>query len=71
MSGTDSPRVTRLSCEGEGCSHTFEIREVPGLPDAALSLQAAMEAHKAGWFAAGGEILCPQCAARRKLSGRQ
>jgi hypothetical protein len=66
MSGTDEPQVTRLNCEGEGCDNTFEIAEAPGLAEGARSLQAAMEAHEAGWFAAGGQVLCPVCAARAR-----
>jgi hypothetical protein len=55
-----------LSCQAEGCSNTFETLFEEGLPEAARSLQAALESHKAGWHAVSGPILCPQCA--RKLA---
>lgn len=67
MSEQDTPqRVTLLTCEAAGCNNTFDVIENPELPEAARSLAAALEAHKAGWFAAGGPILCPACAARAK-----
>ncbi len=66
MSAPEDHTVTLLRCQTEGCGRSFTIDENPAIPAEARSLKAALDAHKAGWFAAGGPVLCPDCAAKTR-----
>ncbi|MEX1033485.1 MAG: hypothetical protein WDZ30_08995 [Cellvibrionaceae bacterium] len=59
---TEIERKTLLICQGEGCEASFTSTVDAALQGDAASLPAALEAHKAGWVVADGQILCPQCA---------
>lgn len=68
---TDGKKIvkkTLLACQTEGCCNTFEAAVNEDVPNSVRSLQPALEAHKAGWVATGGTILCPDCAARPILT---
>ncbi len=58
--------IAILTCQGEGCTRTFKIEEESGVPSHVTSMRAAVKAHEAGWYAAGGPVLCPDCAQKLK-----
>ncbi|MGQ9427491.1 hypothetical protein ACXYTJ_14410 [Gilvimarinus sp. F26214L] len=57
---------TLLICQNALCGKRFSRAISPELKGDAASLPAALEAHKAGWVVADGQILCPQCASTQK-----
>jgi hypothetical protein len=58
-----TPPIATLTCHGKGCTRTLEITGESGVPSHVTSMRAAIKAHEAGWYAASGPILCPECAA--------
>lgn len=56
---------TLLICQTVNCEASFVRPVDASLQGDAASLPAALEAHKAGWLVAEGEILCPKCAQRQ------
>jgi hypothetical protein len=58
--------IILLTCQGQGCGNTLEEDLEPNVPDHVKSMKAAVKAHDAGWYAASGPILCPECAGKLK-----
>lgn len=56
---------TLLICQTENCEASFVSTVDASLQGDAASLPAALEAHKAGWLVAEGQILCPRCAQKQ------
>jgi len=51
-----------LKCTNPHCDKTFDMPATDFNDSGVHSLQAALQAHKQGWKALDGQMLCPDCA---------